>query len=253
MQLKHLATSMILSAALAVPSVHAVDNSLNAQKSINKSAAKSQEKIDNLYNQTVSDLQEYRILSAQLESLEIFNQQMTKLVNSQNAEKESINKQIKEIDNIETGALPLMLQMTNALETLINADVPFLLDDRTERFDNISTLIDQANVSAGEKYRRIMEAYQIEMDFGRTIEAYRGTLISEAGAEPRSVDFLRIGRVGLYYQTLDNSESGRWNPQTKQWELLDSSSRNAIRDGLRIARKQMPPELLTLPVSAPKS
>ena len=252
MQIKNLAKSMILSAIIAAPSLYAVDDSLSAQKSINKAAAKSQQKIDKLYDQTNEDLQEYRALSARLESLEIYNQQMQKLVDSQNAEKVSINKQINEIDNIETGALPLMLQMTGALEALINADVPFLLEDRKERFENISGLIDQANVSAGEKYRRIMEAYQIEMDFGRTIEAYRGTLISEEGAEPRSVDFLRIGRIGLYYQTLDGSESGRWNPDSKAWELLDSSNRNAIRDGLRIARKQMPPELLTLPVSTPQ-
>jgi len=146
-----------------------------------------------------------------------------------------------------------MLKMTDTLSTLIDADVPFLKDERRERYENLAELIDQANVSAGEKFRRIMEAYQIEMDFGNTIEAYRGDLVVSDSAEPRSVDFLRIGRVGLYYQTLDGKESGRWNPETRSWEELSSSHRVAVRDGIRIARKQMPPELLTLPVSAPKS
>ena len=181
---------------------------MNAQKKIDDAAAKSQQKIDRYSEQETSDLLEYRSVSAQLESLTIFNQQMQKLIDSQEAEKISINKQIKEIDSIETGALPLMLKMTETLSTLIDADVPFLKDERRERYENLAELIDQANVSAGEKFRRIMEAYQIEMDFGNTIEAYRGDLVVSDSAEPRSVDFLRIGRVGLYYQTLDGKESG---------------------------------------------
>ena len=67
----------------------------------------------------------------------------------------------------------------------------------------------------------------------------------------RSVDFLRVGCVGLYYQTLDGSESGFWNGKRGSWEMLDASYRTAVRDGLRIARKQTPPELLTLPVNVP--
>lgn len=253
MRLNSLNKFILCSAVACAPLAHAVDDSMSAQKKIDNAAAKSQQKIDRYSEQETSDLLEYRAVSAQLESLTIFNQQMQKLIDSQEAEKVSINKQIKEIDSIETGALPLMLKMTETLSTLIDADVPFLIDERKERYENLAELIDQANVSAGEKFRRIMEAYQIEMDFGNTIEAYRGDLVVSDSAEPRSVDFLRIGRVGLYYQTLDGKESGRWNPETRSWEELTSSHRIAIRDGIRIARKQMPPELLTLPVSAPNS
>ena len=71
------------------------------------------------------------------------------------------------------------------------------------------------------------------------------------GGIARTVDFLRIGRLGLYYQTLDNEETGNWDKGDQQWEELEDEYRRSIRDGLRIARKQSPPTLLRLPVDAP--
>ena len=54
-------------------------------------------------------------------------------------------------------------------------------------------LMDRANVSVAEKYRRLLEAYQIELEYGRTIEAYEGSFASDNGE--RSVTFLRVGRA----------------------------------------------------------
>jgi hypothetical protein len=143
---------------------------------------------------------------------------------------------------------PLMLAMVDAIETFVDRDVPFLLDERRDRVGRLRELMDRADVTNAEKYRRIMEAYQIENDFGRTIEAYRGSL--EGGAETRTVNFLRIGRVTLLYQTLDGTEVGAWNKDNAAWEVLDGSYRPAVRQGLRIARKQAAPDLLRLPVPA---
>lgn len=245
---KPLGAAIMAATLFSLPAA-ALENTLEKQESIDKSAAASQTRIDKLADQTGNDLQAYRTASQRLESLTIYNQQMEKLIASQQSEVASIKKQTAEIDNIETGALPLMLKMTETLDELLKADVPFLKDERQKRLENLRELIDRADVTAGEKYRRIMEAYLVEVDYGRTIEAYRGELVVNNDA--RTVDFLRIGRVGLYYQTLDGNESGRWNNSRGAWEMLDSAYRTSVRDGLRIARKQTPPELLTLPVNAP--
>lgn len=245
---KPLGAAIMAATLFSLPAA-ALENTLEKQESIDKSAAASQTRIDKLADQTGDDLQAYRTASQRLESLTIYNQQMEKLIASQQSEVASIKKQTAEIDNIETGALPLMLKMTETLDELLKADVPFLKDERQKRLENLRGLIDRADVTAGEKYRRIMEAYLVEVDYGRTIEAYRGELVVNNDA--RTVDFLRIGRVGLYYQTLDGNESGRWNNSRGAWEMLDSAYRTSVRDGLRIARKQTPPELLTLPVNAP--
>lgn len=241
----------LLLAALSISAMPAlaVDDSLARQEQMDRDGAASQERIDQLDDQAKSDFQEFRIASRRLESLKIYNQQMDKLIQSQNTEMQSIRNQIETIDDIETGALPLMLEMTEMLSEVVASDVPFLLNEREERVANLSELIDRADVSAGEKYRRILEAYQVEVEYGRTIEAYRGDLVMDG--EPRKVEFLRIGRVGLYYQTIDGNRVGRWNAERGSWEALDSGFRTAIRDGIRVARKQAPPELLTLPINAP--
>ena len=103
--------------------------------------------------------------------------------------------------------------------------------------------MERADVSLAEKYRRVLEAYQVETEYGRTIEAYQDDLILED--ETRTVNFLRIGRVGLYYLTLDGQEAGAWN---EGWQSLDDSYRQAIDKGLKVAKKQLPPDLLVLPL-----
>ena len=108
----------------------------------------------------------------------------------------------------------------------------------------------RADVTNAEKYRRIMEAYQIENEYGRTIEAYRGGL--ERDDREITVYFLRFGRIALLYQTLDESEAGVWNAETGSWVPLDSSYRSTIRQGIRIARKQAAPDLIQLPLPAAK-
>lgn len=225
-----------------------VSDSLAMQQKMNTAAQASQKKIDRMDDKTSLALQSYRGAIQKAESLEIYNAQLHRLVKSQVDEMESIRAQTDEIDTIETGVLPLMVKMVTTLEKLVNADAPFLLDERQERASELKELIDRADVSVGEKYRRIMEAYAVEVEYGRTIEAYSGEIV-RAG-QPVSVDILRIGRVGLYFQTLDGDVSGRWDKSQGEWVTLSTDYRRAVRDGLRIARKQAPPELLTLPVSA---
>lgn len=248
MQFRKALLAVSCAALFSLP-VYAVDDSMTQQEKMDREGAASQDRIDQLDDKAKSNFQEFRIASRRLESLRIYNQQMDKLIKSQNSEMESIRNQIDTIDDIETGALPLMLEMTQTLSELVEADVPFLLNEREERVANLKELIDRADVSAGEKYRRILEAYQVEVEYGRTIEAYRGELVMDS--EARKVEFLRIGRLGLYYQTLDGNRIGRWNAERDSWEVLDAGYRTAIRDGLRVARKQAPPELLTLPINAP--
>ncbi len=226
-----------------------VGESLAIQGQTDTKAKASQSRIDTMADKTSSAAQQYRGALQRAESLKVYNIQLEKLIASQEQEKASIMAQTEQIDTIETGVLPLMIQMTAALSKLIEADTPFLVKERTDRVDGLLTLIDRADVTVGEKYRRIMEAYVIEAEYGKTIEAYKGE-IEQNGV--RSVDFLRIGRVGLYYQTLDGEESGRWDADSESWVLLPRSYRVSIRDGLRVARKQAPPELLKLPVTAPE-
>jgi len=250
MVFRRLLSVSICAVVIGSPLALAVDDSIETQKAINRDSASTQSRINELDDQAKQDFQQYRSAVKRLESLEIYNRQMERLVSSQNEEMDKIRSQIEEIDTIETGALPLMIEMTDTLAELVEADAPFLEQERQERVDNLRDLVDRADVTVGEKYRRILEAYQVELEYGRTIEAYRGDLVVDDQA--RRVDFLRIGRVGLYYQTLDGENSGRWNPSEDRWEKIQPSYLESVEEGLRIARDQAPPELLTLPINAPE-
>ena len=128
--------------------------------------------------------------------------------------------------------------------------MPFLKEERAERVSFLRDVMQKSDVSDAEKYRKIMEAYQIENEFGRTIEAYEGDL--EVQGENREVDFLRIGRVALLYRSYDGSLVGAWDQKTGAWVELDRSYNEKIRDGLRMARKHAAPSLILAPLPAPE-
>ena len=126
--------------------------------------------------------------------------------------------------------------------------MPFLQKERSDRIARLRSNMDRADLTVSEKYRQIMEAYQVEAAYGRNIEAYVGTL--EIDGIERRVDLLRVGRILLAYQTLDRAGTGFWDKTQAQWVALGGDYRTEIADGLRIARKQMAPRLLELPVPA---
>ena len=109
-------------------------------------------------------------------------------------------------------------------------------------------MMNRADINSSEKFRRVLEAYQVEVDYGRTIEAY--TALLNVDDKEREVDFLRIGRLELIYLTRDGKKAGSWNADTKSFEALPDSTISQINKGLRIARKQLAPDMLTLPVHA---
>ena len=226
-----------------------LDSSIDTSSKNNRQEARAQTRIDGLDDDARVMLEEYQQLSRELDVLMVYNKQLQRLINSQNEERVSIREQMLGLEATKREIIPLMLSMLEWLDGFTQVDHPFLLEERRMRTEQIHELMDRADVSVGEKYRRILEAYQVEMEYGRTIEAYRGELtISD---DTRTVDFLRIGRVGLYYQTLDRQEAGHWDYSARSWKKLSDSYNLPIRKGLRVARKQSAPDLLTLPVPAP--
>jgi hypothetical protein len=215
----------------------------------NVAGSESQERIDTISDETETLLAQYRTALKQIDSLDLYNAQMRDLVAAQDRELASLQDQIDRVQLVGRSMTPLMLLMIDSIEKFVKLDLPFLIEERTKRIDELRKLMARPDVTTAERFRQIMEAYQIENEYGRTIEAYRGTL-SLDGAEV-TVDFLRFGRIALLYQTLDESQTGMWDPQQKAWVALDSSYRSPVRQGLRIARKQTAPDLVNLPLPAP--
>jgi hypothetical protein len=193
-------------------------------------------------------LTRYRQALADTESLRKYNEQLAIQVKSQTERIASMKQQIVDIEATQRDVLPLMQKMADTLGEFVPLDVPFLIEERTRRVANLKQMMTRADVSTSEKYRRILEAYQIEMEYGRTLEAYEGKL--GEGDQAKTVSFVRVGRVALLYQTPDGRETGYWDPSAKKWVEDDDYSHDA-REAIRVAKKQGAPDLLWVPVLAP--
>ena len=230
--------------------VEILGDSLFVQNDSTIDSKGSQEKITDLSLETQELLGEYRLVLQQIDRLIAYNDYVERLITDQEEQIVDINRQLQEFALIERGIVPLMLESIETLDRFIDLDVPFLLEERKDRVNRLRVIMNESDITVSEKFRQIMDAYQIETSLGSDIEAYTGFL--EIDGENRQVDFLRIGRTSLTYQTPDQNETGFWNKQTQQWEDLPRKYTDYVKEGLRIAKKQITPDLIQLPVEAPK-
>jgi hypothetical protein len=166
----------------------------------------------------------------------------------QTADLQDIALSMDQVDVINRQIFPMMERMIDGLEQSVNLDIPFLMDERIKRVGVLKEILERSDVSVAEKFRKVMEAYQIENDYGTSSEWYTQSLTLDGAT--RSYNILRIGRIGLYFQSDDSKITGRWDNSAREW-VMDDSSRNEIRKGLRMARQLIAPELIIIPVAAP--
>jgi hypothetical protein len=194
----------------------------------------------------------YARVLAEADDLTHYNQQLSNQLQSQQEQLTLLEQQLLQIDPTATEVASQVQRMFEALESFIASDLPFLdptqagPDSRSERMNKIRELMTTEGVSVGEKYRRLMEAYQIELEYGRTMAAYKGKL-----DDGRDADFLRVGRVSLAYRTADGEEAGYWDAEQKAW-VVDNDISKAVEKAVQVATKEIAPDLVTLPVPAPR-
>lgn len=218
---------------------------LSEQVKAEQAAKASQKRVEQLDDESTRMLADYRQMTAEAASLKSYNDQLATQVSSQQQQIDEMTRQLGEIETTSREVLPMMEKMLTTLEQFVGLDLPFLIDERSARVAALKDMMARADVSTSEKYRRIVEAYQIEMEYGRTIEAYQGKV------GDKTVDFLRAGRVALMYQTLDGKETGYWDVATGNWKQ-DSDYSDSIRAGLKVAKKQAAPDFIAVAVPAPK-
>lgn len=212
----------------------------------------SQKKIDKLVEGAQERLIRYRSLLKQIDGLKTYNEQLSAQVESQNTLITRFDDSISRVALIERQMMPLVTRMATSLEDFIELDLPFDLTERRERMANISDNLDAADGDVAERFRQIIEAYQIENEYGRKTDSYQDIITIEG--EPSEVDVLRIGRIALLAQSRDASRTVRWDRNTSSWLLLDPASyRNPVRYAIRMANKQAPIQMLTLPIEAPEA
>lgn len=213
--------------------------------------ATAQQQIDSVADQTEKIINDYRTVTKVVDGLRVYNALLQTQLDNQEAEMQALNDSIANVALIERQIVPLMIRMVDALDEFVQLDTPFLKKERTDRIARLREVMERSDVSAAEKFRIVIEGYQIENDYGRTIEAYKGS--TEINGNQLEVDFLRIGRVALLYQSVGGAHTGAWDPESRQFvELPPAVYQKQVSDGMKIARKQVAPDLLVVPVAAPE-
>ena len=213
-------------------------------------AQESQVRVDKVVTQTRSMEDQYRATLKEIDGLLIYNKLLELQIENQERVKVDLEQSIANVAIVNRQIVPVMTRMIDSLDQFIVLDVPFLNKERTDRVNGLKELMSRQDVTVAEKFRKVTEAYQIENDYGRTIETYKDTL--EVDGAFLELDFLRIGRIALMYQSVDGKRSGVWNQDTQSWDDA-SDQRNQIKLGLSIAKKQVAPDLVILPVDSPEA
>lgn len=249
--LTRLALAAVLAVAASAAAAQAdVDAVTRVGEQRTDEGAAAQAQVEKLGDEAEDIEAKFKQVTKVVDGLKVYNDLLQKQVDNQVAEIDALQDSITKVSLIERQIVPLMMSMIDTLEEFVALDVPFLPDERAERVARLRGMMERSDVTAAEKFRRVMEAYQIENEYGRTIEAYRGSLPFEGGT--REVNFLRIGRLALLFQTDGGELTGAWNKNSGQWESLPPERyKGEVATGLRVARKQVAPDLLVLPVPAP--
>jgi len=206
-------------------------------------SAQSQDKIDLTERQTDKIVNEWKAVSKQVEGLKLYNEQKRIQIKAQLELMDRLDEQLVQVVVMQRQIPPLAQRMLESLESFINLDTPFRIEERTNRIDLVRSSLAKPKVTASEQVRQVLEAYNIEAEYGRKIDTYESTL-----TDGTVVNILVVGRIGMFYQTKDEQSSGRWNNDTNSWDELPGSYRKPIRDGIRMAKKLAPTDMLMMPV-----
>jgi Protein of unknown function (DUF3450) len=244
-----------LGALLISQSSHAqaLNGLIDAEQNRIRQAQQQQQQIDQVVERTRSDFDDYQRELRQIYTLQVFNQVQQRLVDDQNRQLDELRASIDQVSVVERQITPLMVRMISGLQEFIDLDVPFLLEERRARVKFLETLVDRSDVSVAEKFRNVMEAWEIELDYGTFPETYEGT-VSIDGVN-REVNFLKIGRLALLFLTPDRQVAGRYDPRTKTWEYpLDADLRDAVERGLEMVNtgNAASAQLFLVPIAPPE-
>jgi len=227
--------------------IHAINKGRTQQAQV------SQGRVDNLDDERQNLLEEYKATDKVIAGLRVYNRQLERQLSAQDRRLGELEASIAQITEMKRQITPLMIRMLDALEQFVSLDTPFHYRERQQRLEFIKAALENPVISDAEKFRQVLEGYQIENEYGRKIDAYTDT-VKINGADV-NVNVLRVGRIALAAQTKDEKTTLVWDKtagQSGEWVELPSAYRNPIRQGIRIARNQATIDMMMLPIEVPE-
>jgi hypothetical protein len=230
-----------------------LDRTISEARRSTTSGAQTQTRIDQLDDQRTDIELQYRALLEQIESQRLFVEQQQVFIRSQENEIASLQQQIERVENIERDLAPMMREMVQNLEEFVSLDLQFQMDGeggRLARLERLYEVIDDPNIAPAERYRVILNAYEIEMAFGRNVRRYEEGVLEDG--VPVTVTTLQIGRVAVIRKYPDGNMT-ILHPGSDGFQPLSGSHGPNVDRALRIAEGVAMPEIYEAPIPAASS
>jgi hypothetical protein len=157
-----------------------------------------------------------------------------------------LERRKQEAQRIRVELEPFLEEVLARLESFVDADLPFLKQERRRRLGFLRRSLDDPRLGLGEKLRRVLEALQVEAGYGRDTEVVQRTL--QLDGEPVRVSVFRLGRLGLYYVGPDGSRAGMYDPSADAWRPLPERFAKPLSSAMDMARRRRAADFLDLPI-----
>jgi len=188
----------------------------------------------------------YEALEARRVQLLEVQEALRKQLDRQQARNRELADQLAKLDAMTREIEPFLEETYNRLTESLRHDPALLPEERRLRLDRLQTLLQDPTIDIGEKYRKTMEAFFIEAEYGNTVDVYQQTI--PIANQPVTVTILRLGRLALFYQSMDAKTCGYFDRSTGSWQTLPGSHNKGIQTAIEIARKQRPAQMVSLPI-----
>lgn len=223
-----------------------IGDALEASLAAQRAARESQLRVDRFAAET-RVLQDRR-RGAEWQALQLvaYAEQLEQEALAQEQRASVLEAELARVAATGTGLLPPAQRLLDELEAHVARDLPFLAERRRQRIADARTLLADPQRGQAEKYRRVLEAWRTEVEYGYTLGAEDAATDCRGGAGASTR--VRVGRVALY--CLDRAgAAARWDAAAGRWApLTDGDAIEQVARAAAMAREQQPAGLLVLPI-----
>lgn len=235
-----------LLAAGPVAGADEVGEALEASLAAQRAARESQQRVDKLDDEAKALREKRRAAEWRALQLSAYAAQLEQEAAGEEKKRGEIEAQLARIASTGTDLQPLLKRMVAELDAFVQQDLPFLHEARRQRVQDLYALLEDPQRGGADKFRRVMEAYRTEVEYGHSLGAEEAEVECVGPRGPATV--VRVGRVGLYCLSADGARGGYWDAERKRFKELDGDGVEELRKARVVAKGEGPPELLVLPV-----
>lgn len=226
-------------------SVSPQDLQQNVTNSITRNQ-QAQSEIDRALERGASAMDE---LKAKKDDLRWTEYQITKYkqyIEGQKARITELERQKLAMNEIQRALEPYLDETYDQLTELINNDLPFMRDERLARLENLREDLHDHRLGLADKTSRLLDVLRVETSYALTLNTEN--VVLELPDGPVNVRLFSVGRIALYYQTDDGSQSGWYDKAAGEWRAMNGKEGKELAQALNIVDKRTVPALVVLPI-----